>query len=419
MKIIQSILYTLLGVMLITSCNSDDDGTAQFNGDVSVTLINKGNSSATEGEATDFIYDVILSKSFDSAVTLNFSLEDISGYSSLLAIDAPVIIKKNTTKGVLKITMPAKPDSENLLSEDKNFPIQLTSYSGIDNKITLSSNEAIAIKVEADFTPLTQEQKDLLEYYKTKGIDLTPWIGKIPVEVTVQTDGNGSFSPFDQATTKTYTGTTFITLSESATKEKPLLVMTNNAFGLSEYLQYVFRNETINNTGFWYAPNDDNVNPAAKEVLKAIGNQSETKWLNKEYSFNVIVDNLEFKEDNTIHFVQENGAHDIYTNFLDDQRVKGLSAVDFQYEFPLWDELEKLAKGNIDLTNHIISGGSLHPNNYIGYSTILEDDWYETNWVTPTSSYDNTDKVMQFTFNIDHANSGDYDIVKVTYTSPY
>ncbi|QTE24410.1 DUF4929 family protein [Polaribacter cellanae] len=250
---------------------------------------------------------------------------------------------------------------------------------------------------------------------QTQGINLTPWIGKIPVEVTVVTGKNGGFAPFLTSETLTYTGTTQITLSENATREKPLLVMTNNAFGLNEYLQYVFRHETILNSTDWYDPSNPNTPPAPQAVLTALGTDRVTKWQNKEYTFNVKVDDLEFKADNTVDFVRENGSQSIYSNFLTTPTGTDLvSAVNFQYEFPLWDELLELANANAELKENVEQGGSIHPNKYIGLSTILTDDWSGGNWVAPTSSYSNSK--MTFTFNTDHENSGSYDTVTVKYT---
>lgn len=418
MRLLNIFTYvTILLLVVFTSCNDDEDNT--FSGAVTVTLISQGSVEATEGEATSFVFDVVLSRSFDTAIELVFDAEGLEDFDNILDLENSVTIAPNTTTSTFTITTPAKPDSGNELTEDQVFEIRLESVTGIDNEVTLAESVSVKVNFEEDFMVLTDAQKALLEGYKSRGIDLTPWIGKIPVEVTVKTDGLGLFEPFDTESTKTYSGITFITLSEKATADKPLLVMTKNAFGLAEYLQFVFREETIENTLFWYDPTNEFVNPAGKEVIKAIGVAREQMWIDKEYDFDVMVDSIEFNSDNTINFVYENGTYDIYADFMDPEQARELSAVDFQYSFELWDELASLADGNPELTDHILSGGSLHPNNYIGLSTILEDDWFEKNWVEPTGTYDNEAKTMSFTFNTDHSNSGDYDIVTVTFKSPF
>ena len=422
MKTIKLFFLTVLLTSII-SC-SKDDSIEQFTGEVTVTLLNKGATEAMEGEAIEFIYDVILSRSFDTDIKLNISLEKLTQYPGLLTIMSPITITKNTTKGVLKVISTAKVYSENQLTKTESFAIKLDSYTGISNAIVLIGNPKITVKAEEDFTPLTKAQKELLAHYKTNGIDLSLWIGKIPVEVTVNAEGNGSFSPFDAVSKKTYKGITYITLSSEATKEKPMLVMTNNAFGLSEYLQYVFRKETIENRGFWYNPSDQYVSPAAKAVLKALGSTREQKWLEKEYAFNVKVDELEFKSDKTVQFVYENGAYNNPHKSEDptgvqDDEYELITAVNFEYEFPLWDELLNMVKTNNKLYEDVITGGSVHPDYYLTYSKIDEDDWDDGNWVKPVSNYDNTKGEMTYKFNFDHYSSGGYDIITVKYKSPY
>ncbi|MCD8412473.1 DUF4929 family protein [Tenacibaculum finnmarkense] len=410
MRIFKSLFFVLIASTLLTSC-SEDDAIPSFSGDVSVTLINKGSTEVIEGESATFIYDIVLSSAFKQDITINFDLEELVNYPNLLSID-PVIIAKNQTKGTLTVTAVKKPDAENVLADNLNLTFAIKDYKGVTNKLYLADNYVIKVKAEEGITPLTADQQDLIKHYQSQGIDISMWIGKIPVQVEVITAPNGLFAPFETSQTLNYTGVTYITLSENATKDKPLLVMSKNALGMSEYLQYVFRNETILNTTDWNEPSQ----AAMQGVLKALGDERIIKWKNKEYAFNVKVDDLEFKTGGTIDYVRENNTYEIGSDFLDPNSTKTLAAVDFQYEFPLWDELAILANGNDPLKEHIITGGSIHPNFYIGYSTIITDDWYEGDWITPTSSYNETE--MNFKFNTDHENSGSYDIVTVKFTQP-
>ncbi|WP_435264013.1 DUF4929 family protein [Tenacibaculum sp. nBUS_03] len=414
MRILKSLLFVLIASTLLTSCN-EDDAIPVFTGDVSVTLINKGSTEVVEGDAATFTYDVVLNKTFNQDIIINFDLDKLIAYPSLLSINS-VTIPKNTAKGILTVNATKKTDAENVLKDNLNLTFMIKDYEGITNKLYLADDYVVTVKAEEGITPLTPEQQKLIKHYQSQGIDISMWIGKIPVKVEVVTAPNGGFAPFETSQTLTYSGVTYITLSEHATKDKPLLVMSQNAFGLSEYLQYVFRNETILNTTDWYGQTDPNFPPAVKEVLKALGDQRVEKWKNKEYTFNVKVDNLEFKAGGVVKFVDENNTYEIGSDFLDPDLTKTLAAVDFQYEFPLWDELAELSKGNAPLKEHIITGGSVHPNFYIGYSTIIADDWYEGDWVAPTSSYNETE--MNFKFNTDHENSGSYDIVTVNFTLP-
>ena len=51
---------------------------------------------------------------------------------------------------------------------------------------------------------------------------------------------------------KVYTGKTVITLSEDATAEQPILKMTNNPMGLTEFMYDMLRKETVENDMYWY-----------------------------------------------------------------------------------------------------------------------------------------------------------------------
>ncbi len=406
MRVIKSLVLLFLAT-LVVSCNEE---TEVFTGDVYVTLKAKGGNSFVEGEATTLNYDVVLSKSFHKDIKLVFDLEKLTEYPNLVNFKKEVVIPKNKTMGSLKFTGVKKDILDNILTENKNFKILLSSSEGITNKIILDKDYKILIKKGQTIEGLTQSQKDLLKGYKKKGIDLTKWIGEIPVKVKVATKAIEGFKAFTGGD-KEYSGTTYITLSEKATVDKPILKMVKNAFGLNDYLQWVFRGETLDNE-YWNNPGM----PSPTAIMKAIGEERMTKWKNNEYTFNVMVDDIEVNTDGTITFVRENGTYDNYTDFLkkESERERNLSAVDFQYEFPLWDELVKLTESDATLKDHIAQGGSLHPNNYIGVSTILTNDWEGSNWVAPTGSYDS--KEMKFAFTSDHTNSEDYDKIEVTFT---
>lgn len=402
MKLLKPLALMLLTILFLQACRNDDVDDS-YKGEYSVTLIAKGDVSGTEGMEKDIVYDVVLSRATNSDLKLNFALEGDPS-KDLVEVENPVVIAKNSTKGVLKIKIKNRMDAEKELTEDKNFAIVLKK-----SNYKLAKSYTIKVTKDEAFTPLTDAQKELLKYYKSQGLDLYQWIGKIPVEVKVITDHNGGFAPFDQKLTKDYTGVTYITLSDKATKDKPLLKMTKNALGLASYLEYVFMHETILNEEYWTNQ------PAPKKVLDFLGKDRVNKWKNKEYSFDVSVDELLFDKNGNITFVYENGANNTYTNFLTDERNSKISAIDFVYHFPLWDEFKELAKGNKELADAYEQGGSIHPNNYMPVSPILTDDWDDGSWVAPTANFNNTSGEMNFKFNVDHTNAGGYDMVTVKY----
>ncbi len=414
MKIVKTITYIFATALLLFSCEKDND--AGFTGDITVSLVSKGATEVVEGEAADIAYDVVMSRSFDTEIKLVFDLKNQEGITGLFTLTKEVVILKNTTVGLLTVHADAKNDSENVLTDNQNFSLHLVSVTGIKNSVALESETVVKMIAEEEISPLSIGQRALIQEIKGKGIDLSLWIGKIPVRVTIHSPANGSVAPFEAEFTKSYTGTTIVTLSEDATVEEPMLKMTNNSFGLNDYLNLVFRAETIENKEFWY---NDAV-PASKAVLQELGEEKVAKWIANEYSFNVLMDKLIFKADNTISFVYENGAFSPPWNAETlENPDRDLSAINLEYEFPLWDELFKMSKTDEGLREYIIQGGSLNPDNYIIYSSILEDEWGDGNWVAPTSSYDQATGKMTYIFNIDHSNASGYSTVTVTYQSPF
>ncbi|PCH77134.1 MAG: hypothetical protein COB98_04155 [Flavobacteriaceae bacterium] len=414
MKTFKTITLIFASALVLFSCKKDTDPI--FTGDITVNLVSKGATEVVEGEEADILYDVVLSRSFDSEIKLVFDLKNEDEITGVFTLAKEVVIAKNTTLGLLTIHADAKNDSENILTDNQNFTLHLTSVSGIDNTVTLESETVVKMIAEEEISPLTIGQRALIQEIKEKGIDLSLWIGKIPVEVTVHSPADGYITPFDSEFTKSYSGTTIITLSDDATLEEPMLKMTNNSFGLNDYLNLVFRAETIENKEFWY----NNDVPSSKAVLQELGEEKVAKWIANEYSFNVLMDKLIFKADNSISYVYENGAFSAPWNAETFENPdQDLSALNLTYDFPLWNDLFEKAKTDEGLREHIIQGGSLNPDNYIIYSTILEDDWSDGNWITPTSNYDQVTGKMTYTFNIDHENAGGYSTVTVSYQSPF
>ena len=87
----------------------------------------------------------------------------------------------------------------------------------------------------------------MLEGYKAKGLDLSKWIGLIPVKVSVEVPPTDGLESLINGMKKVYTGKTVITLSEDATAEQPILKMTNNPMGLTEFMYDMLRKETVEN----------------------------------------------------------------------------------------------------------------------------------------------------------------------------
>ena len=361
-------------------------------------------------------------------------------YKNIFTLEK-VTIKAGQTKGNLKITNKAKIDAEKSLKADAVFEINLRDYKGVQNILTLEKPLKITVESDKKIVPLTKEQKALFAAWKKKGVDLSKFIGKVNVstKVTVsQDDAVWLGAPFSKTVvTKTYKGQSVITISAAAKEDQPVLEISQNAMGLNEFLQQVFRKETVENTEFWYRETDNkNHPPAPKAVVKAMGTARYNKWKNKEYKFNVKLDNIFVsvsKPTVITYFKKYDKAKKIYSAFGGYDTVHHASdpskdmlaenrqttAVHFVYDFALYDEVLKLAKEDTTkkLYPHFGQGGSVHPDFYITGSGIDTDEWGEDLYVTASAAFDVANGKITFVFPIDWTSSqADYAKIEVTYT---
>ena len=433
----------ILTSSMFVSCEKPDEGLD----DITVKLIKKGSIEVNEGVVKTFEYDVVLNKSLQKDVVVEFVLKGSDKnpvYTELFTIEK-VPVKAGKTKGLLKIISKKKTDSEKSLKENVVYTIDLKSVEGVSNSINLDKEEhKITVKADKAIVPLTLDQKKLVAAWKKAGIDLSKFIGKVNVSVKVTLSTDDAVwvgAPFSKAVVaKTYTGQSLITVSSNATAVKPVLKISKNAMGLNEFLQQVFRKETVENTEYWYRETDNkNHPPAPKAVVKAMGAERYKKWKNKEYDFNVKLDNIEISKtkDNkiAINFYKiYDKAKKIYSAFgsydtvhhgsdpskdrLDENRQT--SAVHFTYDFKLYDEVLDLAKNDATkkLYPNFGTGGSVHPDFYITGSGIDSNEWDENLYVKPSATFDVAKGTIQFVFPIDWTDSqADYAKIEVTYTS--
>ena len=171
----------------------------------------------------------------------------------------------------------------------------------------------VVVKPYMEAEDLTEEQQALLEGYKAKGLDLSKWIGVIPVKVSVEVPPTDGLESLINGMKKVYTGKTVVTLSEDATAEQPILKMTNNPMGLTEFMYDMLRKETVENDMFWYYdPGEGEINPymAMMELIGLSKTSLET--------FEMTLDNIRVDFPNN-----------------------GVSNVEFLGERPdIWDETE-------------------------------------------------------------------------------
>lgn len=198
-------------------------------------------------------------------LVLNFELPDDKN-GVLKLENNPVTIKAGKRSATFEVVS----NQKNLLTEDTYFQVGISQFP-TDN---LMLNETLQVRVKPNpkIPELSPQQKALIKGYKTKyGIDLNKWLGVLSCHTTVQSPADGYLQPFAAAFTKEYDGKTVITLSEQATEDMPVLKMTDNPFGLTEYLYFVLRSETVADPEFWTQQ------PEPQKLMKLLNWNKESK----------------------------------------------------------------------------------------------------------------------------------------------
>lgn len=394
MKHVRYLTMLSILVFAFTACSDDDN---DYEGVNEVFLKADGEKTLSQSEDKMIDITVQLTRSLEENVSLTFEFENTTSDKTdiLEFVTNPVSIKAGEKTAKLQV----KSKKENLIQKNNLIDIKLKSSSVED--IKLNAALQLTVKPDPSISELDEAQLNLLEGYLADGLDLTPWIGVIPVEVKVTFPGGGYLGPFTDAYEKVIKGQTPITLSKYATAKTPALVMTENAMGLEEYIYEIFKQETILDTEFWTQQ------PAPQKAMELTNLTKDSKE-----TFQLALDSLVFDKDSkSINFVRDDKAINAYGDKI--------AAVAFDYSYSAWDRMQKLIDAaNQEAIEAAQTGGTLNPDYYINITAIDEDGWDENNWIKPGSSFDNSKGEMKFIFNFDHVNAGDYIKIEVTFTKP-
>lgn len=376
---------------LVTSCGDDKEDTG-YTG-VNKIYLSAENPVIEEAEATPLTVNVDLTTACEQDVTLNFEvLDDEAGILKL--VNNPVTIQAGQKKATFQVVS----NQKNLLAVDTYFQIGISTIP-VEN-MALNAVLSVRVKPDPQIPELSEEQLALIEGYKTKyNIDLTDWLGIVSCHTVVNSPADGYLTPFVQAFTKEYDGKTIITLSEEATAEMPVLRMVDNPMGLTEYLYWVFRAETVEDSEYWTE------SPASQTLMEQIN------WnKNTNESFSASLNGIKLKD------ITSSTATVDYIGEGTDSYGDPIKAVPFSYTFSAWTRQQELMKTDPTAQEIYEQGGRAEPDYYLCNTGIDEDGWEDPeNFEESTGSIDFTAKKMTFKFLIDHMNAGGYTHVTVTY----
>lgn len=393
MKFISNLCVVALTALSIISCSKDDNSN-QYSGKNQVYITAQGDKTLTIGESNQKIdAKVTLTNPVTQNTNLTLKAVDANGQpSSLVAFSQnPITIAKDSKE----VTFEVKLSPNAALTKEQRLKITFESAAELVAKEDLN----IVVKPTPAIEALTDAQRTLLDSYKARGIDLYPFIGSIKVKTTVISSAEGSTQDFATEFTREFNGKTIIGLSSSATTSSAVLKMTDNPMGLTEFLYFLLKKNTIEDT---------TQQPNPQKVMGLIN------WnKNSQETFNVSLDNIEIK--NPVNGVSEiNFIGDVIKS--DNETI--IKAVPFKMEYTAWDRLKALAaSGNTEAQNVLDTDGTSNPQHYVNNDNILTDEYEVGNWKASKGSINFQNKTMSFEFLVYHTYSNGYVQVKVEYTA--
>lgn len=395
MKFISNLCAVALTTLSIIGCSKDDNSN-EYSGKNQVYITAQGDKTLTIGESNQKIdAKITLTNPVTQNTNLTLKAVDANGQpSSLITFSQnPITIAKDSKEVAFEVKL--SPNAA--LTKEQRLKITFESAAELVAKEDLN----IVVKPTPAIEALTDAQRTLLDGYKAKGIDLYPFIGSIKVKTTVFSSEGGSTQDFATEFTREFNGKSIIGLSSSATTSSAVLKMTDNPMGLTEFLYFLLKKNTIEDTEYFLQyPNYQKV----KELINWDKNSQET--------FNVSLDNIEIKN-------PVNGISEI--NFIGNVTKTNesvIKAVPFKMEYTAWDRLKNLAaSGNSEAQSILDSDGTSNPQHYVNNDKILTDEYEVGNWKASKGSINFQNKTMSFEFLVYHTLSNGYVQVKVEYTA--
>ena len=362
-------------------------------------------------EDSEEVIPVTLAMSSTQTTDVSFNVVATgSGAEAVVLTDTPVTIPAGQTEGKFYV----KSLNSSIITEAAEITFSINALN--DKAFTIEQNATITILPEGSVV-LTEEQKALIESYKAAtGIDLTPWMGAVKCEVSIEFPGGGSREAFTEPKTINYSGKTLFNLSQESTQAQIVLDMVKNPLGLTNYLQESFLGLTVNDSE--YFDNEDSTETT--KLMELLGwNKSSAE------TFNVTLPGLWWDEDGNVNFIAEGedlildaNGQPIYSEALEsNMALDHTSWIPFKYSFTAWDrQLKLFGEGNPEIIELMDYDVTANPAKYLGITDVNEDGWEDETWIEPTGKVDWKAGTMTFQFPFDHADQSGYSKVTVKYS---
>ena len=396
--------FSILGCIaaaLLSFAGCEEAGKDGYEGTNYIYLSSEADKTTImESDTTPLAIEVMLSTSLSSDLTLTFAVNGPTGVVELQ--NNPVTIKAGEKVASFQVVSL----NAGKLTEAANFTLMLDAATVLPESVALKNPFIFVVNPAPAESDLTAEQLAIIAAYKeATGIDLAKYIGVVNVsaEITgLEFDSEEEFS-------KTVSGKTVITLSETSTAEAPVLKMISNPMGVQDHMYALLRKMSVENYTYWFpedfVPEEGVENPFAmyETLCNTISWNAESDEV-----FSMSLDNITFNADKEIEFV-----HEYYHPYYEDN----VFVVPFAYEFTAYDR-EKAAIENGTLEDNSFYLCTANPEFYFNYTDILEDGWEGEYgiYVEPKAEITEDGKLV-FTFCFDYSDYAyDYTRVVATYT---
>ena len=386
MKKITFMLFSMLAMLTtFSACSSDNDNETMTN---YASVVVNGNSIISEDDDQAITVFVMLAYAPKKDVTVTFSLQNNDGEVASIQNETTVTIPADYKTQSITI----KSNNKHQLSVPRVISVNAT-FSDPNIK-TDGKACSFTVNPDSDIPELTADQLKLIEGYKEKyNIDLTKILGKVNVSTLVTFNDDDKADWNDNNDTRSFSGTTIITLSDKATADKPVLKMVANAMGMAAFNYEMLRKKTVEDNEYFTQT------PFGAAVMSAV---------NYDYSkesFTMTLDGIEVNtSDMTLQFTGKK------TTIYDDE----ITTIPFDYTFSAWSRLKAMAdegkslvvddgetKTEYTVQDIIDGGGTLNPSAYFDNTDINEDateTGYPNIYVKPAGKIDFAAGKMTFAF---------------------
>ncbi|WP_329905005.1 DUF4929 family protein [Porphyromonas pogonae] len=402
--------------LFIVACSKDNNNEYGGTNNLYLSLPNEATTcTVADGQKEGVTLLLKMTKKLDHDVTFKIVTE---GEGS----DAITLIKKEVTIPKGEFQIPFEIKSANKGNVTKNIIIKVKCMIPPTEK-DMSIKSFVEVTVTpSDVLKLTEAQKQLIEGYKTKyGIDLYKILGPMICKGLIKEPGGANVKPFTAPREiKINNEMMFVTLSDKATAEQPILKFEKNPLGLDSYFSSVFNLITILDTEFWNNPGDD-APPASKYICKSINWTPQSKE-----TFTLSLDNIRLDvKTGKIDFLGKKA--DAIGNDDDptDMKSETIIIVPFHFNSSVWSRILEKIRSNTDKDLKInVLQGSVDPYQILFHSTIDKDDWKDgmnnpndpSYYIAPKASIDFTKGTMHFEFPWDMDHSYGYTQIHVDCT---